>query len=360
MIRAVLEPRKPGEPRVARLSWESAAGAEPESVTATLDGTPLAVDDPRRIVLPAVDESQLHLLQIEMRFEGRVAPRVDITFGGAYADEVSTEMTALAISAQRPSARPPTAAGAQGWFLKDGEPLEVIAIDKGLAEVVVVVMGRPFPHFIAPRSGKRLKSPPLVKGHRRLRFVSPVSEETAGVATTFSLSPISPAYGRETGDLYALLTGMIRPPEKTEPRPEAAVAVAGLAAYEGRRRRAVVLIPDSRPPAGQDVSSAQVRRYLERLRIRFFVWDPEAKPAPHVSAWGAVRSVGDHKQLAAAYDELSDRLESQWIVWLDGRHLPRTSSSRRKPGASSWLGSDSPDTIAPCGDGSSSFSRWRS
>ena len=78
----VLEPRTPGQPRVARINWESAAGAEPESVSVSLDGQSVPVSDPRRIVLPLVNESQLHLLHVDLRFEGRVATRLDVTFAG--------------------------------------------------------------------------------------------------------------------------------------------------------------------------------------------------------------------------------------------------------------------------------------
>ncbi len=179
VMSVVLEPDEPGRPRGARVSWESSAGAEPKSVTASLDGAPLAVSDPRRIALPAVDDAQLHLLHVELEFEDHVTSRVDLTFGGAYADEVSTEITALAIRAIGKPRRPPSTAGAQAWFVKDG------------------------------------------------------------------------------------------------------------------------------------------------LRVPLFVWDPESGAAGRLEAWGEVRKVGSLKQLGAAFEELSELLDQQWIVWLDGRHLPQ-------------------------------------
>ncbi len=325
-----LEPRQPGEPRVARLSWESIAGAEPESVTASLDGQPLAVDDPKRIVLPEVDESQLHLLQVELQFEDWVSSGVDLTFGGAYADSVSTELTALPIAALGKTARPLTAGSVQGWFLKDGEPLEVIAVEKGLAEVVVV-MARPFPRFFAPgESAKTPKSLNLARDHR-LRVVATVPKQSQGVAATFELFPTSPAYGRDFGNLYQLLTGFGRPAGTRPPRLNAAVAVAGLAAYRGRHRRAIVLVPGAERegsglPGAEDITPAQARRYLGRLRVPFVVWDPEAGSSPGAEAWGALaerRPVGSIKQLAAAWSDLAEELDRQWVVWLDGRHLPQ-------------------------------------
>ncbi len=322
VISAVLEPKQVGQPRVVRLSWESSAGAEPEEVIVTLDGEPVAVGDPRRVELPPVDESQFHLLHVEMRFEGWQKSRTDLTFGGSYADQVSTENTAIALLSGSGSGRPPTVAEAQSWFLKDGEPLRVLTIERQLAEVVVV-LGRPFPHFVMP--GERYKAPKDLRlaADQRVRFVSTIAEQSQGVAATFDLFPSSPAYDREVGDVYELLVGMMRPAQDREPRLNAAVAVAGLLAYEGRRRRAVVLIPSPKPGVTDDLSAGQVRRYLERLRVPFFVWEPQLKSADYVREWGEVQNVASLRELAKAFAELSEHLGRQWIVWLDGRHLPQ-------------------------------------
>ncbi|MCP4656611.1 MAG: hypothetical protein GY856_14455 [bacterium] len=318
----VLDPRRPGEPRIARLSWESTVGAEPESVTAILDGQPLPLDDPRRIVLPPVDEREFHLLHIELRFENRVSSRVDVTFGGAYADVVNTEITALALLAATGSRREPSVAAIQGWFVKDGAPLRVLAIEKESAEVVVV-MDRPFPHLLEP--GERYKPPKslVLEDDERFRFLSTVPEQSQGVATTFELFPISPAYGAKTGDVYWLLSRLMRPAQHRRPRPTSAIAVAGLAAYEGRHRRAVVLVPSPRPPDVEELTPKRVLRYLDRLGVPVFVWEPGSRPSPHLAAWGEVRTVGSLDKLAVAFAELRDHLARQWIVWLDGRHLPQ-------------------------------------
>ncbi len=320
----VLEPRQPGEPRIARLSWESTLGAEPEAVTATLDGQPITVDDPRRIVMPPTDDEQFHLLHIELRFEGRVESRVDLTFGGAYVDEVSTEITALPIWATRKVKQAPSVAEAQGWFSKAGESLRVIAIEKESAEVVVV-MDRPFPHLLEPGAPNKVpKALELSKG-LGVRFLSTLPEEREGVASTFDLFPLSPAYDRDQGDLYWMLTRLMRPSQDRQPRPTAAVAVAGLAAYEGRRRRAVVLIPSARPVAEDNkLDPAIVRRYLAYLHVPLVVWNPENRSSLSLDVWGGAKNTGSLKGLAAAFAELAGNLDQQWIVWLDGRHLPQS------------------------------------
>ncbi len=318
----VLEPRQPGAPRVARLSWESSAGAEPKTVTAALDGLELAVSDPRRIELPAVNEAQLHLLHVELEFEDHVTSSVDLTFGGAYADEISTEITALAIRAAKEPRRPPTPESMKDWFEKDGEPLTVIAVEKGTAEIVVV-RGRAFPRFVSPSETYKAPKSLRLAADQRVRFLGTTPTRSQGVAETFNLFPTSPPYDGGLGDLYRLLTGVSFRASEEPPRLSSAVAVAGLAAYGGRHRRAVVLIPSSKPDGAASLAPDQVRRYLERLGVPLFVWNPEAKSPPYLAAWGEVRPTGSLKQLATAFEELSGLLDEQWIVWLDGRHLPQ-------------------------------------
>lgn len=318
-----LEPRQPGRPRVAQVSWQSAVGAEPEKVTASFDGEPMTVADPRRIELPPADESQLHLLQVELHFEDHVSSRVDLTFGGAYVDEVSTEITALAIEATNQPKRPLTVAAVKDWFVKDGKPLPVIAIEKESAELVVV-MGRTFPRFVAP--GEPYKAPKslALPGDQRVRFVFTIPQQREGVDVTFDLFNVTQGFDGGLGDLYRLLTGIGHPPKDRQPRPTAAMAIAGRVAYEGRHRRAVVFVPGPDEETGPgELSPAQVRRYLERLRVPVVVWNPDSRRPPELEAWGEVRDVGSLKKLAAAFEELSAGLDRQWIVWLDGQHLPQ-------------------------------------
>ncbi len=318
-LSVVLEPEEPGKPRVARLSWESTAGAEPQSVKASLDGRPLQVEDLRRLVLPQVDTSQLHLLSVEMRFEGAVSSRVDFTFGGAYTDQVNTEMTAVpvwstggkgALSVDK----------VQGWFRLDGKDLPVVAVEKGDAEVVMV-MGRAFPRFLGP--GERYKPPKNLKlpDGVKLRFLAPRPEQTQGVSTQFELFPVSPAYGGETGDLYELLAYLMQPPKTEKLQLGSAVAVAGLSAYESRKRRAVVLVPSSVEDSTVGLSAGKAQRYLERLGVPFYVWDP--KGSLKLPGWGQIEKTSSLKALGKAFDDLRENLDSQWIVWLDGQVAPQ-------------------------------------
>lgn len=319
----VLGPRRDDGSRIAKLRWESSAGAEPEAVRVSLDGRPLAVSDPREFTVPKVNETELHLLQVELDFERRTSARVDLTFGGSYADEVSTAITALALEATDGKRKKgPSVEDLQGIFRVGDEELEVLTVEQPEAEMIFV-LDRPFPRMVMP--GERYKPPKslYLDGDERVRFLSTEPRESRGVSTNFALFPISPAYGGDWGDLYSLLSRLIRPSEGLAPRPATAVAVAGLAAYESRRRRAVIYVPSSTAPKEDALDPGEVSRYLDRLGVPLFVWNPEGRAAEHVKAWGTSYPVGSLDKLGDAYAEIIDRLDRQWIVWLDGRHLPQ-------------------------------------
>ena len=319
-LSVVLEPPVAGQPRIARLSWESTAGAEPKSVTASLDGRPLTVKDPRRLELPPVDTSELHLLSVEMRFEGIVSSRVDVTFGGAYSDQVNTEMTALPVWSTGKGGGTLTVDKVKDWFRQGEKTLPVVAVEKADAEVVVV-MGRAFPRFLGP--GERYKPPKGLDLPKdvKLRFLAPRATQSQGVSTQFELFPMSPAYGSETGDVYELLSNLMGPPKKEALQVGSAVAVAGLSAYESRKRRAVVLIPSSLEASTAGLDVGRAKRYLQRLGVPFYVWDPEGDTT---SDWGQSLKAGSLKALAAAVEEVRENLDRQWIVWLDGQYAPQT------------------------------------
>jgi hypothetical protein len=67
---------------------------------------------------------------------------------------------------------------------------------------------------------------------------------------------------------------------------------------------------------------AMVRRYLETVRVPIHVWSLSGKKAKSAAAWGNPRDVSSYFGLSNAFDELKEDLDSQWIVWLEGRHLP--------------------------------------
>ncbi len=322
MATMVLEPHQVGQPRIARLAWESLTGVEPRSMTASLDGQPLPVDDPRRIVLPPHDPQQLHFFRAEIEFDDQISSQVELTFGGTYVDQVHTELTAIPVMAEKKNRKPPPADRLRGWFLGNGEPLKVVAVDKAPADVVMV-LNRPFWEGTRYLSSDRRHVAQLTGGHR-LRFLLPIPRQRQGARTQFDLFPISPDFPPAKGGVYWLLVRVRQPGlTKGEHHLAEAVAVAGLASSARRRGRAVVLILSSEPRDVGQFTPAQTRRYLERLRVPFFLWTPDEQPSPALAEWGEPVDVSSLSKLVGAVSELDKVLDSQWIVWLEGTYLPQ-------------------------------------
>jgi len=110
------------------------------------------------------------------------------------------------------------------------------------------------------------------------------------------------------------------------PRIADAVASAGLAAVNGNRRRAVVLILSGEEKDASQYDVARVRRFLAALRVPLFVWSlGDPKPGSTAAAWGAV-DVTMVRHLYAAVTQVKDELDSQRIVMVGGRLLPQSIS----------------------------------
>lgn len=117
---------------VARVAWAAIEGVAPSEVRATLDGALLAVRDPAAIALPAYDADSPHLLRVEAVFPGDLTASRELVFGGALAEETSTELTAVPVllAGRRPAGEIAVVAG--------GRRLAPLAVEEGDADLVVV------------------------------------------------------------------------------------------------------------------------------------------------------------------------------------------------------------------------------
>ena len=82
--------------------------------------------------------------------------------------------------------------------------------------------------------------------------------------------------------------------------------------------------PKKRISAQLGLNVKTVRRYLEKVRVPLFVWalvDPPSRP--DLTRWGAVEDIRTVARLRKAFRALEENLESQRIVWIDGKHLPQ-------------------------------------
>lgn len=333
-----------GRIRSVGLSWESVGERKPLTIAVTFDDTRLEIEDPGNIPLPSYDPATMHFVSATMRFRGGRTTRIDAGFGGEYGEEVATELSAVSV-VLAPKTRMPSREKLGGWFLKDGRVLEVQAVEKGPADVLVVRdpaaqrrLERLAEAAIAKRRGplsgteirRRRTSRPLpgdvkLSHDTHLRFVAPYAVPLyASDGVTSDLFARSERYSAQnTGLLW--LTHQVSPrgfPFKlTE-----AIAIAGMSAHASNRRRALVVILDAEPNDPSRYSPAAVRRYLNRLRVPLYVWST----SPGVrSEWGEADFVGDRLDRPGSTDSLYDAvraldrdLQRQRLVWLKGRHLP--------------------------------------
>jgi hypothetical protein len=336
----ILLEQAPGGRRVAgRLIWRSRTGENPSAMAVTFDGNSLIPDAEGRIVLPAHDPETAHVLSAELRFAGSIVARKDVAFGGDLGDEVSTELTAVPVRLRKGQRLPPPER-MRGWFLSGGRPLTVAAVEEGPAELFVVR------DFAATEALQELdtegKSRSVLSEVQRnpeyrrfllllgkedtVRFVWPSARSVAGAGAGLpsDLFDMSRDLGSEDGGLLWFLAHLLpRVDNPWKQRLADAVAVGGLQALYGNRRRAVLLVLGERPVDVSRSDPALVRRYLESIRVPFFVWTL-GDPAVSGAAWGGGTEVSSITKIRKAFSRLEKDLETQRIVWLDGRHLPQS------------------------------------
>lgn len=306
-----------GRPRAVGLEWESIGRRRPQAIEVAFDGEPLDASDPKRVELPPYDANSLHFVAAVVRFSDRLVTRIDAGFGGVYTETVASELTAVPVTLEK-RGRTPRREKLRSLFVKDGEPVRVHGVEKTDAELIVVRDPASESYFGRMTEGA-LRARPTFDDDTRLFFLTPRPTRMLPEVVASEVFPHSRRYpAAEDGLLY--LTQ--RQPPLTFPVHLAdAVAVAGMTAQASHRRRAVVLVLGGAPADESRYSPDQVREYLRRLRVPFYVWSMLSGAPP--TAWGDTRFVGSGGDLAEAVAEVRRDLAAQRIVWLEGRHLPQ-------------------------------------
>ncbi|MGD2114000.1 MAG: hypothetical protein PVG07_03040 [Acidobacteriota bacterium] len=353
----VIEGAERGEGAVARVTWQSVAAPEPREVTATFDGRPLGVSDPRRVELPPFDPRQLHFLRVELDFGETVSTVVEAIFGGVYRNRTQTELTAVPVVVEEEGALPEEAGELAGWFASpDGEPLRAVAVEEGAAEVLMildraaqaelwdlartwlpdaasvrrggVVSGRRRASDPRPGAGGRPDTSPLrfdmrLGEDQTLRFFWPAPRRLERDGSVIELFPRSEEHPPAHGGVFWLAAEAHQPPfSRSEQRLADAVAVAGMNVIGRARRRAVVLLLGEDPVDASRFGAPRVRRYLERIGVPLSVWSLGEPDEALRRAWGEVRTVDARHRFTGAVEALVEELAAQRIVWIEGRHLP--------------------------------------
>jgi hypothetical protein len=321
-------------PSGAHLAWRSLDGVKPAAMSLVLDGKPVALDAEGHAALPPLDAAVSHVLTAEVRFSDSIAARKDVAFGGALGEEVSTDLTAVAVRL-RPKTKLPDAKDLQGWFAAGGKPLSVTAVDQGRAEVLMVVDGEAHKRIehmqhmrgnvgstdAAPAELDRFQIKP--GKNYEMRFIWPSARQATGAGLTSDLFDASRAYTPQEGSLlyYLLRARPLREDAARMQRLADATAVAGLQALAANCPRAVLVVLGEQPKDSSRYDAETVRRYLESIRVPLVVWSLKGPKSP-AAGWGEVEDVSTYPKLQSALERLEDNLQAQRIVWVEGGHVP--------------------------------------
>jgi hypothetical protein len=333
-VEILLDGAAKGAPAGVHLAWRSLEGEKPAAVSLVLDGQPVALNAQAHAALPPLDAAVSHVLTAEVRFSSQIVARKDVAFGGALGEEVSTDLTAVAVRL-RPKKQLPGAKDLQGWFVAGGKPLAVTAVDQGRAEILMVVDSEVHQriehmqhmrgdHGSADTRPAELDRFQIKPGKDyQMRFIWPSARQATGAGLSSDLFDASRAYTPQEASLlyYLQRARPLKEEAALVQRFADAAAVAGLQALAANRPRAVLVVLGEQPKDSSRYDAETVRRYLESVRVPLVVWSLKG-PKPPAAGWGEVEDVSTYSKLQAALERLEENLQEQRIVWVEGGHFP--------------------------------------
>jgi hypothetical protein len=334
-VQIVFEMGDQGEAEALRVVTESGERLRPLAVFVTFDGRALTRGPGDRFVLPDHDPRQVHIVSAEAHFPGGLTARQDVTFGGTYGSRVATELTAVpVITEDRNGPLPEDLAGS---FEVRGTPLKVAAVERPGARLYLVRDHGAWPYL--QRMGQVLDRRSRNLSRRKMRQFRDLNEGSAGVdlpadSDAFHLVIANPTYSRglmlfpigqplDIGrwDLPWLVTHLTNSEvSASRQRLAEAVAVAGVSAAGDGSPRVVVLVLSDNPTDIGLYEAAAVREYLKSLNVPLAVWSVGGGEPD--GGWGPAEDISSPGKLAKASRRLLNDLERQWVVWVEGRHLP--------------------------------------
>jgi len=324
-VEIVLEDGSSAAPETVRVITESAQRLEPLAVFVTFDGRSLLPERDGRFRLPTYDHREMHLLGAEAYYPDGVTARTDVTFGGAWGGMVASELTAVPVEVE--GGRRVTVADFEGLLRVGGKTVTAAAVEQQGARVFFIRDRGAWPamkrvgYSMDPTFGKRgymvATERDLPAKKDRLHLVVPNPTRQRGLA----LFPFSEAFDLKRWGLPWLASHLENEMgTATGQRLAEAVAVAGMRAVGGGSPRAVVLVLSRDVVDHSQYGPRTVRDYLRALRVPLVVWTTEADGL--MTEWGEARRVSTQRSLNKASRRLLKSLKRQWIVWIEGSHLP--------------------------------------
>jgi hypothetical protein len=305
---AAIDLRREEETMRATVKWQHIGSARVRDIVWKLDGKNFGNGQASEL-LPRVEPRKLHVVEAEVVFWDNVVARKERVFGGIFSEEVPTELTAALVRVAEGSSDP------ANCFRLGDRPVPAVAVEKSESMVVFVRNPDPTQARRTLRTITREASGIRYKLASDLRILWPtatavVEEGRRSVANLFEHSQIIPG----SIGIPALLSGK-GGPKVNEHRYADAVAVSGVYAALGGRRRAVVLVIGNEKDKSKQ-NPAVVRRYLERIGVPLQVWSLVLPKKETIAAWGEVIDVSNGAKLHHATVELQKELDRQRVAWL--------------------------------------------
>jgi hypothetical protein len=207
----------------------------------------------------------------------------------------------------------------------------VAAVEDGPGKVIVVrvpgeneILNKLIPPSRRSVLGPAFRRQMLLGKDDRVKFLSLSTSPFRNSKVPAELFDLSVDLTEKDGGMFWFLTNTrILEDRMQEWRIADAMAVAGVQAAAENYRRAVVLVLGGGIKDVSRYDPATVRAYLESIRVPLFVWSLYGPASESAKAWGQTEDISSLPKLENAVAKLRAELDSQKIVWIEGRHLPQ-------------------------------------
>ena len=325
-VEALLEKGKDGRVTGARLSWQSLTGEEPKRVEASINGKPLTVSAQQRVAIPAYDPEQVQLLTVELEFDRAVRARKDVVFGGRTGAEAGRELTAVPIRMRpgdkTPASRSSTGSCAEGTARSRSPPSRRDPGSSCSSAIRTGWTGSAVGAGIVPqRPGDR-----MCRSRRTVRFAfsgrGPPRMPGTGLVSSSFRSP-RPSSRRKPGFGQCSRAWPIPSHNRRLPGSPTRSPSPGSTPMGVFGRRVVLMVVEPGSADASEYPPETVRRFLASLHVPLYVWSV-GPLAPAFAGWNEAVDVSSEKGFKDSAKKIRADLESQRIVWVDGKLLPQT------------------------------------
>ncbi len=337
-LKIVLTGPAESSPSGARLIIGKPLFVETEHIVVEFDGIPLQLNQDLSLSFPEFDTSVAHVLAAEVGFSDGSAAHSAVSFSLGASGVAETQLTAIPIVVS--GGDEPTLESLQDTFLAKNLIVNTKAIGRPGGRVIMIRdisasedlrrLGEFRDQRVSHTRRSEIWNGAMVGGGRDLeqtmfRIAEPIPTifEASGksLARTFW---VSPPFRIEPAGLDWCATHVFpRPRDLTgghqDQQVADGVAIAGLQAAGSGRPRAVVVVVGDKEPDTSLFGIEATKQFLRAINVPLVVWS--TKPAA-AERWQATAKVTNPKQLKSAAGAVMALVESQWIAWVEGLHMP--------------------------------------